>query len=153
MMKGLTSMGVFLLIFLMSTGLVASSSSVYVVEGWPVGGIYEERSDPRLHYKRSGLPTFLYREPAGWGLGGGETWEKYVGRQDRGLLALTRRKQRMKEEQRGASRVKVTRHWTLCPVQPDVNLSLQTANIKHLTITTLSFSLGPPQYQYQLTDK
>ena len=86
----------------------------------------------------------------GWGC---ETWEKYVGRQDRGLLALTRRKQRMKEEQRGASRVKVTRHWTLCPVQPDVNLSLQTANIKHLTITTLSFSLGPPQYQYQLTDK
>ena len=74
-------------------------------------------------------------------------------RQDRGLLALTRRKQRMKEEQRGASRVKVTRHWTLSPVQPDVNLSLQTANIKHLTITTLSFSLGPPQYQYQLTDK
>ena len=68
MMKGLTSMGMFLLIFLMSTAFVTSSSSVYVVEGlieehYGFGGIYEEISDPRLHYKRTGLPAFLYREP------------------------------------------------------------------------------------------
>ena len=62
-MKGQTSVGVFLLIFLTSTAIVAASPSAYLVRGEFTGGIFEERSDPRLHYKRTGLPAFLYREP------------------------------------------------------------------------------------------
>ena len=73
--KGLTSMGVFLLLFLLSIALAASLPSVYVVEesdgGWwfDYDGIYEERSNPKLHYKRIGGPgrdgdyRFLYTEP------------------------------------------------------------------------------------------
>ena len=44
-------MGVFLLLFLTSTTLVAASPSVYLVESVGFDGIYEERSNPRLHYK------------------------------------------------------------------------------------------------------
>ena len=63
-------MGVFLLLFLMSTALVADLPSVYVVEVWEgFDGIYEEEKYPRLHFKRIGQPdsdgdySFLYREP------------------------------------------------------------------------------------------
>jgi len=61
--------GVFLLIFLVRTALVAASPSGYLVEvpsGF--GGIYEEKSDPRLHYKKIGEPDrqnrhfFLYKD-------------------------------------------------------------------------------------------
>ena len=72
-MRCRTSVGVFLLLFLTSTALVAASPSVYLVKGWFGGeGIYEERSDPRLHYKRTVQPNsdgenilsyFLYTEP------------------------------------------------------------------------------------------
>ena len=70
-MKVVTSVGVFLLIFLTSTTLVESSPSVYLVESLSYSwqGIYKEISDPELHYKRIGEPdssgdySFLYREP------------------------------------------------------------------------------------------
>ena len=69
-MKGLTSVGVFLLLFLTSTALVAASPSIYLVKSLTYfNGIYEERSDPRLHYKQIGEPDeygdyrFLYTEP------------------------------------------------------------------------------------------
>ena len=87
-MKSLTYVGVFLLIFLVSTALVAASPSVYFVEdiryesadpGSDIqlilfGGIYEEKSDPRLHYKKIGVPyrwfghCFLYRDPNHWNI-------------------------------------------------------------------------------------
>ena len=76
-MKGLPSVGVFLLIFLISTALIAALPPVYFVEGElsfdddglsNFGGIYEERSNPRLHYKEIAQPhyyyyEFLYTEP------------------------------------------------------------------------------------------
>ena len=52
-MMGLTSVGVFLLLFLVSTALVAASPLVYVVQGyWQFDGIYEETNDTKLIYKR-----------------------------------------------------------------------------------------------------
>ena len=81
-MKLVTSMGVFLLLFLANKAPVAASPSVYVVEGYYdfYAGIYGEKNDPLLHYKLIGQPDsyghncFLYREPAhpdtwsfGWG--------------------------------------------------------------------------------------
>ena len=67
-MKGLASVGVFLLLFLTSTTLVAASPSVYLVESVGFGGIYEEISNPRLHYKEIAQRhyyyyEFLYTEP------------------------------------------------------------------------------------------
>ena len=60
-----------MLIFLTSTALVAASPSLYLVEGNYFDGIYEEISDPRLHYKRIGEPgkygdyRFLCTVPSG----------------------------------------------------------------------------------------
>ena len=79
-MKGLTSLGVLLLLFLGNTTQVAASPSVFVVDGIH---IYEERSDPRLHYELiTPLPSwpnlranFLYTEidhPDTWTLGNGD---------------------------------------------------------------------------------
>ena len=68
-MKGITSVGVFLLIFLVSTPLVAALPSVYLVEieddyEHYYDGIYEERSNPTLHYKQTypDQDFILYRD-------------------------------------------------------------------------------------------
>ena len=69
-MKGLPSVGVFLLLFLTSTALSAMLPSLYIAEDHENvlydrrPKIYEKRSHPRLHYKTLTRPyRFLYQEP------------------------------------------------------------------------------------------